>query len=121
MRHDPVAPGMLGTVQRRVGQRQQALQVVARLVTGCHPHAHGMPVLLHTMLGKSLAHTLGELQGVFQAAMNQTGKLLTTNAPEYITAPQLQLRALAERLQHLVARGMAETVIDRLEVIQIEQ
>ena len=29
--------------------------------------------------------------------------------------------ALAERLQHLVARGMAETVIDRLEVIQIEQ
>ena len=48
-------------------------------------------------------------------------ELLAAEAAEQVDAPQSALAVLGENLQHAVADRMAEAVVDRLEMIEVDQ
>ena len=55
------------------------------------------------------------------ARMMKDGKFLAANAPENVDIPQgMSAHCLGDAAQNLVAGGMAKRIVDRFEVIDIE-
>lgn len=73
------------------------------------------------MVGEMLHHGLTDAAGLHAVAIGQKGgKFLAADAGENGVRAQKLAGNAGEAAQHLIARGMAMAVIDRLEMVHIE-
>src|SRR5262245_48897036 len=121
---DTITPALLGVIKRMVGLRQQLGHVerpphaVHEADADCTAYREAVDLLRH--LGKGLANALGYGYGLLAAGVGEhSGKFLTTKPADEIGSTYRLAGRLGEDFQHAVADRMAEAVIDRLEVVEI--
>ncbi|MNM59370.1 hypothetical protein D3C81_706210 [compost metagenome] len=120
-----VAAVALGLVQRHVGVAQQLLGLVAVIRRNgnadAHPHRELVPLDLERRADRvdqalrSVACGLPALQ-----AGQHHGKLVAAQAGQGVVFAQLAAQALAQRAQQFVAKGVAQRIVDVLEVVQVQ-
>ena len=82
----------------------------------------GRPSTSCAHLGKALADPLGHRHRLVAAGIDQHGgKFLAAEPADQIGPAHRLARGIGENFQHAVAERVAEAVIDRLEVIEIDQ
>ena len=118
-----VLPVPLGPVQRGVGP---LLQLLARArVLGTRGHTAGecdAPVRQHRAARDRRAQALRDEQGVELLGLwEQQRELLAADAGQRVGRPQQSLPDSRDLAQHVVARGVAVAVVDRLEVVDVEE
>src|SRR6202035_6197899 len=67
-----------------------------------------------------LAHAFGGDHAFLQRARQQRRELLAADTPRQVRYPQRVDHNGGEQFQDLVARGMTEAVVDRFEVVDVE-
>lgn len=69
---------------------------------------------------ESSPHTLSNACSLIAIRGQNRGKLLAAESCHDVTCTQVRTRHLRENTQNLIANGMAEPIIDRLEMIKIK-
>ena len=120
-----VAPSRLGLVHRGICALQQGVKGVS--VIGPHGHAHrqagGQFVALDLERLRQCLHHLGghAIDGVHVLHTGQCNKkLVPALAADGVGVTDTVAQALRDLLQHLITHGVAQGVIDGLEMIQIQ-
>jgi len=117
-----VAARRLRRVERAVGLPEQAGRVAAVLdqVGDADAHGDGPLDALHADRGDHVADPLGERQRFLGGRLGQQHEqLFAAEAPGEVARPQARPQRRAHRGQHLVALGVAEAVVDLLEVVEV--
>ena len=123
---EQIASLRLGAVHGDVGVLHQRLTRLAVLGEHCDAHAgrHEQlaPVDLHRH-ADGLAHFLRDVYRVLDAVDvgRQHHELVATHARHGIGFAQRALHARGHRLEHLVAHGVAEGVVDDLEAVEVDE
>ncbi len=74
-------------------------------------------------LAQALEHPLGDVDGLLRALhlLDQDGELVAAEAGDRVGRADGVAQAMRDLLQHRVAGGMAEAVVDRLEVVEVDE
>src|SRR4051812_20150947 len=122
---DPVTTRPLACIEGTVGTLEQRADVLAWRALG-HPHGNGdtpsdgNPGELRRLDRR--AHALGHQSGSIHMGAGQNHQeFLAAEAPEDVDAAQPLAGDVRQFLQHRIAGGVAERVVDRLEVVDIEK
>ena len=123
---DAVAAARLGEIERLIGERDQSGEVLRRIDDHRHADARGrvQRLALDTAAAtaKALRSRSATRYGVVDAGIRQHDhEFLATQAPDQIGLAQVRLRGPGEDLQHLVADRVTQAVVDRLEMIEVDQ
>ena len=114
----------LGAVHRHVRVLQElgrALRRRGRCDADAAVHAR-LAAPKHERLRERVEQRLGDDRAaVAVARIEQDGKLVAAEAGRGVTGPDRALDTAADLGQHLVADSMAERVVDRLEVIEVQE
>ena len=122
-----MSAALLGQVHRRVGKRQQRVDVQAEAFRVGQAQAggavHRQAVLAqHLHLGHRRAQALGKAQPTVAVGMDQQHhELFAAEARHQVALAQRAAHRLGHRGQCLVADGMSVRVVDLLEVVDVEQ
>ncbi len=120
----------LGVVHRGVGVLHQLAEVVAILRTqrdanagGDEEFATGQRERHFQALQDAFGGVDGSLQGVVTigTGRQQEGELVTAHARHRIVLVDAGGQARGDILEHAIARGMAQRIVDRLEAIEVEK
>ncbi len=122
---DEVATRLLADVHEPVGTVQQLVERLVR-TSHCDPGRDGHPDLLLTGLDPGVLHEhpqplRADLQPFVGGAGQDRQKLLPAPADGVVRAAQAIRQALSDHPQHRVAGGMSVFIIDRLEVVDIDE
>ncbi len=124
----PVTAGLLGEVQGRVGGGQQVGDLAADGVQrgdadrDSQPDARGTVGDGDGQRGDPGPQPLGDAQRVRLARLGQQDdELLPAEPPHHVVLAQLVEQHVADRSQHRVPDQVTVSVIDRLEVIDVDQ
>src|SRR5262245_47065957 len=121
---ETVSAGVFRTVERRIRTADQGLKCRDRLVSNSGADADGGTNTVGTDRRprklKARSNAFADFVGALQASWNDRDKLFTTEPGDDVVGTRARSHDLSENTQNLVARGVAETVIDRFEVVQIE-
>src|SRR5688572_4923462 len=123
---DAVAPLGLGDVQRDVGaSRDLVEQYIPALITRqAEAQRHGDILFIHAhvLVAQRGAQTLGRLPRLVHGGIwEQHQEFLAAIASEHFARVQRRAHCRGETLQQLIAHGVAEAVIDRLEVVEVDE
>src|SRR5512139_1409513 len=122
---DAVAPTFLGVIERAIGLRQKLSHIERRSQTVNQPDAdrtaYWVAIDLLCRLGKRFSNPLGHGQSFFAAGVvEHRGKFLAAKpCNEVRPADRLACRR-AEYFQHTIADRMTEAIVDRFEMIEID-
>ncbi|MCY1276714.1 hypothetical protein D9M70_253820 [compost metagenome] len=120
----------LGVVHRRVGVLHQLVQLGAVLRRQRHADAGGdeeLAAFQGERPGQAGEDLLGDLdrphQRLFAVALarQQQGELVAAHARHGVVVAHATGQALGHFLEHAVAGGVAEGVVDRLEAVEVEE
>jgi hypothetical protein len=75
----------------------------------------------HLRLLEGSANALGNHRGVGGAARHDGGELFAAETADHIGRAHAGACGVVQQVESLVADGVAESVVDRLEVVEIEQ
>ena len=117
-----VAPGFLGLVHRLVGVGQQlgVAQVAEQGDADAGRHADGLLPERRHVLPHGLDQRLGDHGGLLQIGLGQEERELVAAQPRQHIGPAGAMAQLAgDGLEQVVARLVAEAVVDLLEVIEV--
>src|SRR5262245_30041030 len=119
-----VSAGVFRTVERRIRTADQGLKCRDRLVSNSGADADGGTNTVGTDRRprklKARSNAFADFAGTLQPSWNDRDKLFTTEPGDDVVGTRARSHDLSENTQNLVAHGVAETVIDRFEVIKIE-
>src|ERR1700733_14684571 len=123
---NPVTPGILGAIERMIGLRQQGRQVQHRVVADDNTNADGRDdrraVHIEGGLGEAKPYLLGDRQSALARSVAQHGcELLAAEAAEQVDVTHRAAAYLSKNLQNAIADGVAEAIVDRFEVVDVEQ
>ena len=119
-RHRLIATEILGSVQGVVGGRHSGTDVAGRRTGDPDRHGHVLAVR-EPDLSRCSHDSVGDLAGlVGRRIREQDAELLAAVAVHHIVEPDLVGEHRGDRAQDLVALLVAETVVDRLEVIDVD-
>src|SRR5205814_6388284 len=120
---DAIAPPALGLIKRGIGGRQQHFELRASGAAG-DTDANGSidrPVLDHDPgVRKRYAHALGREHAILQRTRQQSREFLAPDSAREVADPQRVDHVGGEQFENLVARRVAEAIVDRLEMIDVE-
>ena len=118
----PVPSGFLGFVQRHVSSRTEGFKRFSRLPL-CHAErACDMPDAGKLGGGNPRANGLGKIFDPVDAGFRRhDDELFASPAGQQVAVADSRLDGIDEGLDHLVARRVAVSVIDQLEMINIEE
>ncbi len=115
---------VLGGVHGDVGVAQQALDRVVRIAEGDadrRPGVGGHTGSEGDRLGKLGQQPIGDLErGVGRLALDEHGELVAAQSGDRVGPADDGTQAAADLLQHAVAGGVAEAVVDGLEVVEVD-
>ena len=123
---DAVAAGALGGIDRHVGAPHQRVELIAEGIGRGDAEArrrlHRRARHLHhrhlELVADALRHAMRLLGG---GVRQQAAELLAADAEQEIGRPDAGVDQVDEARQHIVAAGMAEAVVERLEVVEVEE
>jgi len=124
---DPVAPGLLGLVHRRVGALQELLGVAAVVREAGDPDAGRDRLLRGALdrqrLAQQAEHLLGDAQRVLVVDQvgNEDRELVAAQTRAGVALAQAASDALRGEAQQRVARQVAERVVHALEAVEVEE
>src|SRR5579872_3875545 len=123
---DAVSSADLGLIELGVGAPEQRLGIFASPQAGDaergRDHADALTgAAQHPLLGLELgADIVDELSGVAKLRIRENDRKFLAAVPRRgVAALDIARQELAEQLQHHVADGMAEPVIDLLEMVEV--
>jgi len=113
------------SVHRLIGPADQIIHFIGRVIgDDADTAAYGDRVLA-VIDGVVVEHALdfnGAAHAVFLIAFCQNKReLVTAEARDHIVFPHLNLEQAADRMQHAIARHVTKDIVDRLEVIEIDE
>ena len=115
---------MLGGIERRIGTRQHLLDAAGARRAICNTDADGGadPVTGDYRTGgfEGSADAFSGDRGVVRRPQNHDCKFLTAKPPDHVMLAHRPLDALGECTQGRIPDSMAKTVVDLLEVIEVE-
>ena len=126
-----IAPAALGFVHGQVGALEQFLDITLGVGKQRHANAGGAVVrLAGQFVGRSQAaqHFAGhrldfanDQLWLARQAFEEQDKFIAAEACQGVAGTALFAQAFADLLQQLVAKGMAEGVVDVLEMVQVDK
>src|SRR5262245_53815968 len=121
---ETVSAGVFRTVERRIRTADQGIKCRDRLVSNSGPDADGgansVGIDRRPRKLKARSHAFADFADALQASWNNCDKLFTTEPGDDVIGTRARSHDLSENTQNFIAHGVAETVIDRFEVIKIE-
>ena len=122
---DPVTALRLGGVERRIGAADELRCILVGRAPLRHADAcryrHGLAIEHDRAQGEPLAHALGDRPGGVERGPGHQGEeLLAADPAEAVDLAQDFAQQRRDVLQGLIAGGVAEPIVDRLEVVEIE-
>ena len=123
---DAVAAVVLGAIEGVVGLRQQHGEVGDGVLTDHDADTHRAfdrpAVDLARGRGEASTDLFGDdLRPLARGVDQQCGEFLAAETAEQVHATDAARRHVGKNLQHAVADGVAEPVVDRFEMVEIEQ
>jgi hypothetical protein len=124
--HFPWRDKFLGEIKRLVGLRQQVHHVERGLLaigqTDTNGRADWAAIDFLGGVGESLANALGYRHRLITACVIQhDGKLLAAKATKQVGRTDRLARRITEDFQYAIAQRVTEAVIDRLELIEVDE
>ena len=116
----------LGFVERKVGLEDEVVdrRAVDRAEGAADRHADAdLGLVDHVGLGDRLDDAVGkafDLEPRLRVG-DDDGEFVAAHAPDMAVAADFVAQPLGDRLEHGVALGMAEGVVDRLEPVEVEE
>ncbi len=121
---NPVAAHRLGVVHRAVGAVQQpgcVLRIAQRGNPGADGHRDALAKVANLELADRRANTLGQqVRAVEIGVAQHHHELLAPVAKQQVAVAHAAPETVGERLQHRVAGGVAEAVVDRFELVGVD-
>ncbi|KAH0431578.1 hypothetical protein KCU90_g5760, partial [Aureobasidium melanogenum] len=111
---------MLGAQQSFIGAVEQHHDAFAAPVLG-HAEARGHKTVRPLDGGNRAAQALGQRQGAGQSVTQQHGKLLAADPAHAVVRGSLLHQHLGNLVQCMVADRMAEAVVQRFEIVDVEK
>ena len=117
----------LGDVHGSVGVADQVVGVGGAAVPGhrdAEARAHDQLLLVQPQrLGEGLDDAFGGVRGLLEAlhVLQEDRELIPAEAGRRVACANARFESLGHVEQHLVAGGVAEAVVDRLEVVEVEE
>ena len=126
--HEPLvraAAARLGRVHRGVGVAQQVggrVAVLGQRDADARPERH-LDAADRERRDEGRGDALGDLVGVpwVRDVLEQERELVTAEPGHRVARPDRRAQPFADLLEHPVARGVPEAVVDRLEVVEVHE
>src|SRR3984885_1565549 len=122
MHHHAVLARPLGRVQSLIGQLHQLKPILERFIHRGHPYADRQRFILPILCRHSLHHTPGQPhRAIFAALRQQHHKLFAAVPSRKVRQSHRRSQNRPQATQHLITRRMSPPIVDRLEVVHIDQ
>src|SRR5262249_863509 len=119
-----VAALMLGAIERRVRPSNEGIDLRDRVIAGTGADTDGgadcMVANFDACGFETGTNAFGDLARAFPAARNDRYELLAAKSADDVICARARAHDLTEQAENIVACSMAEAVIDRFEMVEIE-